>query len=293
MTKLPNIHAMDPDQWLDEVYELAERLEDEIKSVLDKEKTQQAAEEALSSVLAPYYIDPEDGTLADQLLVWVDEDDVLCIGVPDGDYAPVIYHDELQSWWYDSDETGENLSPAERHRQVAQYAVACTAWGEAELSQHRADSAKRERRLATPYLEKLEEMLQSGDPTAADLRSLLREFLHSCSPADSTIEIQDTSPDEHRTHFQLQQDDEVVGNILAVDPGQPIDWSSLSKSFEVDRSKVFVATDHIRFTGLMAGGGIDEPWVLRLPSEKDSDLARYNNEIGRMVMALRSAMATK
>ena len=131
MTKLPNIHAMDPDDWYDAINDLAEQFENEITALLDEHTDLEEASSALYTLLEPYMIDPDDGTIADQLLAWIDDDaneQKLCIGVPDGDYAPVAYRENDGFWWYTTEEPDDDdQSSSERHRKIAEYAVATTA----------------------------------------------------------------------------------------------------------------------------------------------------------------------
>ena len=290
MTKLPNIHAMDPDDWHDAITELAGDFEEKIQSVLDETTSSEEAKERLYPYLEPYFIDPDDPTLAEQLLVWIDEDDMLCIGVPHGDYTPVVYHGECDHWWYDRDEIDDAPeTPAECHRQIAEYAVGCTAWGDVELAMRRVDWAKTERRLGTAYLEKLEETLQAGDPSAAELRDHLIDFMQACAPKGSSVEIRDISPDDRRTRLELRTDGEVNGHILAVEPGTSIEWDDLYETFDVDEeSVVLIGTDHLRLKGQY---GMFEALDLKLPSQKAEDLATYNTGVGVLVTAFRSAMS--
>lgn len=296
MTKFPNIHAMNPDAWFDAITELAEQFENEIAAVLDEHTDLEEARKALYAVLEPYMIDPDDGMLADQMLVWVDDENgekTLCIGVPYGDYAPVAYCEDEGFWWYTTEEPGDDdLSPSERHRYIAEYAVATTAWGDPDRAQQRVGWAKREYRSATPYLEQLEKTLETGDPTAKDLRDLFVGFLKSCGPEDPNVDIHDVSSDERRTHLELRDDGEFVGRILAVNPGESLERDNLLDAFDLeDSSEILIATDHIRFTGLMVGGGLDNPWELRMPSMKEKDVEAYHGEMDRVVTALRGALA--
>lgn len=297
MTKLPNIHAMDPDDWYDAVNELAEQFENDITAVLDEHTDLEETRSALYTLLEPYMIDPDDGTIADQLLVWVDDDadeKTLCIGVPHGDYAPVAYRKDDGFWWYTTDEPDDDdQSPSECHREIAEFAVSTTAWGDPDLAYRRVEWAKRERKLATPYLEQLEEALTAGDPSAEDLRELFVDFLKSCGPDDPAVDIHDISSVEHRTHLELRDDEEVVGRILALTPGKSLERADILDAFDLeDSSDIFIATDHIRFTGLLAGGGIDTPWPMRMPSKKDDDPTAFHGAMSLVVPALRSAMSS-
>lgn len=297
MTELPNIHEMDPDDWYDEVSGLADRFEDEITDVLDEETDPEEAREALYSILEPYMLDPDDGMSPDQLLVWVDEDDdekKLCIGVPYGDYASVAYREDQGGWWYTSRELeDDDRTPTERHREIAEHAVGTTNWGDPDVAIQRVDAAKRDRRVATPYLKQLEEALETGDPSAGDLRELFVGFLRDCGPEEPDVDFHDVSPGEHRTRLELRDGDEVVGQILAVDPGKSLNRDGLVESFDVDDDvKILIATDHVRFTGRMAGNEPDDPWQLRMPSTKDEDLRTYHSEIALVVAALRGAKFT-
>ena len=297
MTKLPNIHALGPDDWYDAISELAERFEDEIAGVLDEHSDLKEAKTALYALLEPYMIDPDDGMLADQLLVWIDDEGgehELCIGVPHGDYAPISYREDEGFWWYTTEEPRDDgQSRSERHREIAEFAVGTTAWGEADMADHRVAWAKRARRIATPYLEKLEEELTASDPSAEDLRELFVDFLKACGPDDPAVDIHDLSADEHHTHLELRDDGEVVGRILAVTPGKSLERTDLLDAFDLEESSdIFIATDHIRFTGLMAGGGLDNPWQMRMPSKKDEELKAYYGAMSLVVPALGSTMAS-
>ena len=296
MTKLPNIHAMDPDEWYDAINELALKFEDNITSILDEHTNLNGAREALYELFEPYMIDPDDGTLADQLLVWIDDDydeETLCIGVPHGDYAPVAYHEDNGFWWYTTEEPEDNgQSASERHRTIAEYAVGTTAWGEPGMADNRVAWEKRARRIAIPYLEKLENELTAGDPSAEDLRELFVDFLTTCEPDDSTVDIHDVSPDEHRTHLELREDDEFVGRIIALTPGTSLQRNELLAAFDLENSSdILIATDHVRFTGLLLGGGLGDPWQMRMPSE-DNDLKAYYGAMSVVVPALTSAMSS-
>lgn len=289
MTKLPDINAMDVEEWGAAIDALVEEMEGQIEVVLSRATTAEEAKKALYGILEPYMIDPEDPTQANQLLVWVEEDDCLCIGVPHGDYVGVHYSEEDRSWWYiGEDRSMRNLTPGERHREIARYAVGTAAWGDPECVEQSIYSAQMSRKVGTPYLEALEEALNAGDPTAGELRPLLSEFLKACGLTASTIQVVDASPDENRTLFELHRGDELAGYMLAVAPGGTLDWEELEEAFGVEREKVWVATDHLRFTGLLVRGGFDT-WELRLPSQKDEDQARYHEELKLVVGTLAAA----
>ena len=161
------------------------------------------------------------------------------------------------------------------------------------MADRRVEWAKRERKQTIPYLEHLEEALTAGDPSAEDLRELFTEFLKSCGPEDPPVDIHDISPDEHRTHLELRNDGEVVGRILALTPGKSLERADILDAFDLEESSdILIATDHIRFTGLLAGGGIGSPWQLRMPSKRDDDPTAYHGTMSLLVPALRSAMSS-
>lgn len=285
MIELPDLDAMDPDDWQHAVNELAERLDGEIQDVLAEHTTPGEAKKALFPVLEPYFVDSDGGTNPARLDVWTD-DGRLCIGAPGIDYAPVVYDEERGFWWYDSEEPERaELSPDEAHRRIAEYAVSRTSWGDPNMVNLDVARAERQRRFAAPYLGRIEQALDEGDPTAADLREALSALLDRCESAGADREVVDVSPDAHRTHLKLLDRGEVSGHLLAADPGTSLERDDLAELFNLDDLEgAVVATDHLRFRDLQPDtSGLRR---FRLPAEMGDDVAAYNRAVREVVSML-------
>lgn len=289
MTKLPNIHEMEPDEWCGAMADLWEEFREDIVAALNTHDDPGDVAAELQPKFEPYTRDLDDTMSADQL--WADvREEVLHIGEVN-EPLPVTYREDEGGWWIANQEYDGEERVERRHGYLAEYALETTVIGQDDCVARRAREAKENRKIAAAYLEKLEETLQAGDPTAADLREHLIEFLHACAPEHSDVQVRDVSPDDRRTRLELHTDGEVLGHILAVEPGKSIEWDDLHNTFDVDDDiRVFFGTDHLRVTGTDEYANFDT-FDMVLPSKKDDDLAAYHSGIAVVVAEFRNAMS--
>lgn len=276
MTELPDIYEMEPDDWFEEVQRRADRLKRQVREALDESESMQQLRDALRHHFEPYLIDPDEPFHAEQLLAEIKYGEKLCVGVKSGDWLELTYHDG-EYWWFEGAEPRRGDEPVDRlHDHIARRVVSATNWGDEELARHRANEQKRHRQLAEPYLQGLEKGLESDATTAGELRELLHQLINGCLDSEMEVIVADVSPDDHHTHVRLRHDGELFAELVAVDPGETMDLGELTAQLDLDENGEYVGvvTDHLHFQWPSLGDNA-EPVTLRLPSEKEEDVATY------------------
>lgn len=293
MTKLPDIYATDPDDWYEEVRDEARKLEAAVREKLDAAESLEELRDGLMSHFDPYVIDPDEFIHGEQLLAEIKYGEKLYVGVKNGDWMPLTYRDDEEFWWFDGAEPRQGDGSVEDlHDYLATRIVEATTWGDPQLARQRANEQKEHRRIATPYLEALEQALEAGEPTAAELREEFHRLLNECLESGSEVVVADVSPDDHHTHVRLRHDGEPIGRLLAVDPGAPTDLDEVAREFELEdeeRELPGCVTDHRHFKWPRLPES-REAVTLRLPSEKDDDRAAYHRALDWVVRNMRAVL---
>ncbi len=286
MTDLPYIFEMDPDEWFDQVQEIADELAGHIASALDEHDDAEAVLEALQPHLEPYIIDPDDPS-QHQLLADVDGER-FCIGRVDDDWLALTYRDEGYWWLSGREPDEEDPDPATLHRQLGRKAVDTVSWGNSITARERADNQKAKRTILEPFLHAIEDA-GGLDASAADIRDDLESLIASCLPFEEKMTIDDHSPDDEHTHFVIMKGDEEIGHVLAVSPGASRETETLEEAFDMELSAdagVRIVTDHLRFVWYPYLGTKTASNDLILPSDKDDDVVDYFYEIDWTVSQL-------
>lgn len=294
MTTLPDIYSMDPDEWYDEVQRRADELKTEVRRALDETETLEALRDALEPHFQPYLVDPDEPVHAEQILAEIKYGEKLCVGNKNGDWMPLTYRRDEGYWWFDGGEARRgDGSVDDLHEHIARRVVESTNWGDPDLARQRADEQKKHRRIGEPYLQALEEAMESGEVVAADLREDLHRLVNECLESGSEVVVADVSPDDHHTQVRLRYDGEAFGQLLAVDPGAPTDLEEVAGAFELDeteRQMPGCVTDHRHFRWPRmpeARGAV----TLVMPSQKEEDVAEYREAVDWMVRNLREVLA--
>lgn len=289
MTAPPQIYAMDVDEWYDAVTAFADDIEDKIHAILDQTTTPTDAEQKLDKLLEPNYIDADNLNLSGQLLVW-QEDQQLCLGVPLEDYAEAIFDAQKGHWrLVDSHSDYADANRDNSHRRIAQYAVGTVLWGNPDHLDYMKATAKRHRQLATPYLQALQDAIDSADFRAVDLRDDLIAFLTGCGIEEHTVEICDNSPGPYRTHLEFRTPGGVSRRLLAIAPGDSLESPKVRESFDLpDLADAAIITDHLRFRSLTAAS--IEFTELHLPSQRGDNPAAYHRAIAEAITMISQAL---
>ncbi len=288
MTELPDIHAMDPDQWFEDVQRHAADLKKEIRRCLDESESLQALEEALEPVLKPYVVDADEPVHGEQILAEIKYGEKLFLGVMSGDWMPLTYRDGGYWWFEGAQPRSGDGDIAALHDHIARRTVEATTWGDEELARRRAQEEAEHRRIGESYLQALEASLETDESTAGDLREALHQLVDDCIDDDDVV-MADASPGDHHTHIELYRGGELYSRILAVDVAEKCFIDHIAGDVGVadeELSTVGVGTDHLHFRWAMFDEG-PRPVTLTLPSERQGDTAQYYADIDWVVRNIR------
>lgn len=279
MSELPFVYELDPDEWFQQVQQVADELVEAVAESLDNHAEPRAVYESIEPKLEPYIIDEDDPTQPQLVADW--RGDTVYIGQKEPDWYRLT-HREDGYWWFKRKQPPGDIESQELHRRAGRKIVESMPWGNEQRAREIADEQKAKRGIVIPYLEALDEA-GGGEATASQLRDDLRAFVQSCLPDDPDIQLQDRSPGDDFTHLVIRHGKKRDDHLLAVSPGTSRSPERLRDESGLDEisleAGVVVVTDHFKFVWYPFLGTKKASNELIPLCRKDEDVVDFHYEI--------------